>query len=440
MHTRQNSLNPYAALLVGGAAFFSSPCLAQSTDPAVFIANNGNLEGSVTSMRLEPDGSLAFVDRVVTGSRSSTSQPCPGCNAYAIDISPSGRFLATSHAAGDAADENVTVYEVGPDASLSVVDTVSLAQGGLDLAWVRDDLLAVCVTNFGAGNELRLYAWDESMMRLTLRDADSAGGFLTSVSVHPSGRWVACNDSSGSAVRIFEIDADQATLASTTGVGVLGVAIAFSPSGEHLYAAGGISAGGHAFAGFAFDDTDGSLAALPGSPFTSPGTSPKGFAFTPDGALMFVSHGTDATIRSFAVDSDGIPASLGASFDVGLQGSLQGIDAIDGRLFATDNTTAIDGVSGAYSLDVDQSTGVLSPVGGAPVPTQGISPNDVVAWVAPGGCPADLNSDGNLDFFDVSVFLGAFSAQDPLADFTGDGLYDFFDVSAFLGAFNVGCP
>jgi hypothetical protein len=57
-----------------------------------------------------------------------------------------------------------------------------------------------------------------------------------------------------------------------------------------------------------------------------------------------------------------------------------------------------------------------------------------------GVCQADLTGDGSLDFFDVSAFLNAFNAQDPIADFTGDGLYDFFDVSAFLNSFNAGCP
>jgi len=55
-------------------------------------------------------------------------------------------------------------------------------------------------------------------------------------------------------------------------------------------------------------------------------------------------------------------------------------------------------------------------------------------------CPADLNNDGTLNFFDVSAFLGAFAAQSPEADFTGDGVFNFFDVSAFLGAFSAGCP
>lgn len=59
---------------------------------------------------------------------------------------------------------------------------------------------------------------------------------------------------------------------------------------------------------------------------------------------------------------------------------------------------------------------------------------------APASCPADLNGDGVLNFFDVSAFLGAYTASDPAADFTGDGVFNFFDVSAFLTAFSTGCP
>jgi hypothetical protein len=59
---------------------------------------------------------------------------------------------------------------------------------------------------------------------------------------------------------------------------------------------------------------------------------------------------------------------------------------------------------------------------------------------APAPCPADLTGDGVLNFFDVSAFLSAFNAMDPVADFTDDGVFNFFDVSAFLSAFNAGCP
>ncbi|MCC5822355.1 MAG: hypothetical protein LAT64_06440 [Phycisphaerales bacterium] len=55
-------------------------------------------------------------------------------------------------------------------------------------------------------------------------------------------------------------------------------------------------------------------------------------------------------------------------------------------------------------------------------------------------CPADINGDGELNFFDVAAFVALFQAQDPIADFNNDGLFNFFDFSAFIAAFNAGCP
>ncbi|MFG0315051.1 MAG: FG-GAP-like repeat-containing protein, partial [Phycisphaerales bacterium] len=49
-------------------------------------------------------------------------------------------------------------------------------------------------------------------------------------------------------------------------------------------------------------------------------------------------------------------------------------------------------------------------------------------------CPADLNNDGELNFFDVSAFL----TDQP--DYNGDGEFNFFDVPAFIQDFNAGCP
>jgi hypothetical protein len=57
-----------------------------------------------------------------------------------------------------------------------------------------------------------------------------------------------------------------------------------------------------------------------------------------------------------------------------------------------------------------------------------------------GGCEADRNNDGILDFFDVQDFLGAFAAMDASADMNNDGIWDFFDVQIYLGLFSAGCP
>ena len=55
-------------------------------------------------------------------------------------------------------------------------------------------------------------------------------------------------------------------------------------------------------------------------------------------------------------------------------------------------------------------------------------------------CPADFDNNSILDFFDISLFLSAFLAQDPAADLTNEGIFDFFDVSVFLSFFSTGCP
>ena len=55
-----------------------------------------------------------------------------------------------------------------------------------------------------------------------------------------------------------------------------------------------------------------------------------------------------------------------------------------------------------------------------------------VSTAAP--CPADLNGDGALDFFDISFFLS------NTVDFNNDTVFDFFDISAFLTEFSAGCP
>lgn len=56
------------------------------------------------------------------------------------------------------------------------------------------------------------------------------------------------------------------------------------------------------------------------------------------------------------------------------------------------------------------------------------------------GCLGDLNNDGTVDFFDISVLLKAFTNRDPIADLNNDGSINFFDISTFVQVFNAGCP
>lgn len=54
-------------------------------------------------------------------------------------------------------------------------------------------------------------------------------------------------------------------------------------------------------------------------------------------------------------------------------------------------------------------------------------------------CPADLNCDGGIDFFDYLDFVDVFSSNLQVADFNDDGGIDFFDYLDFVDAFSIGC-
>jgi hypothetical protein len=61
-------------------------------------------------------------------------------------------------------------------------------------------------------------------------------------------------------------------------------------------------------------------------------------------------------------------------------------------------------------------------------------------FTTPDFCPADLNADGTINFFDVYTFIVAFTSNSPLADLTNDARWDMADVSVFIQAATSGCP
>lgn len=54
-------------------------------------------------------------------------------------------------------------------------------------------------------------------------------------------------------------------------------------------------------------------------------------------------------------------------------------------------------------------------------------------------CPADFNSDGDVNTLDVLAFLNAWTAGEADADFNNDGTVNTLDVLAFLNAWAAGC-
>jgi len=55
-------------------------------------------------------------------------------------------------------------------------------------------------------------------------------------------------------------------------------------------------------------------------------------------------------------------------------------------------------------------------------------------------CPADFQSDGTVNFYDISKYIQAYVNGDQIADMTDDLQVDVNDIMAFLDAYNAGCP
>ena len=138
--------------------------------------------------------------------------------------------------------------------------------------------------------------------------------------------------------------------------------------------------------------------------------------------------GTTAVVGAFRHDSNGNGNDSGSAYifdtTTGQQiAKLMPSDSFPFDLFGI--SVAINGTTAIVGSYLDDDNGSAS--GSAYVFSAGI-------------CFADLTGDGTLDSVDVSAFLTAYAASDPIADFNADGVFNFFDVSVFLTEYLAGCP
>lgn len=413
--------------------------LAQSAFPSVFVANNGNNEGAVTSFSLDAAGRSVFVQKLVIGGSGS-----PGTNAYSIDITPDGRFLATSHATA-ATTEQITIVQVNSDATMSVLNTATTPDSPLDLKWINDTLLAVTRTQFGSTNEVIIYRLNAETGGLTEVDRGPGGTFSSALDVHPSGRFLYLGDSNSNFIRVFDVAADgQLSELQTEPTGLtypLGLEV--SPDGRRIYAGGGISNGRHMILGYEIG-SDGRLTPLAAAPFVSSGNSPFNINYSADSSILFVGHGTDATVRSFLIDpASGGLTETGFVFDVGLQGSFGDSATLGDYLLVTDDFSATDNLTGLYSFAIAASGEFVST--GPIVDTGATAPTEIAVWMPTvADCPADLDNDHVVSLSDLAILLSNFgttSAATPdEGDLDGDEDVDLQDLATLLARFGTDCP
>jgi 6-phosphogluconolactonase (cycloisomerase 2 family) len=418
-------------------ALAAATASAQLAERAVFVANNGNLEGSVSVMTFNAAGNPVFRSKFVTGSRPNTSVFVPGTNAYGISLTPDGRFVAVSHTTSSTTMEQITILRVNADATLSPAGIFQTLDSPLELVWLSNTTLAVTRTNTSLQDLVIVYRYDREAATLTEIDQEEVGLFTAYLSLSPSRQFLFAPDSNGFAIYAFRVEADGTLtpngVQSTGNTYALGTGI--SADGRFLYGGGGISNGSNKITGSRIE-ANGTLVAQNNSPYTSGGQSPKQVVVTRDNQYAFVAHGTDATVRSFRINQvSGSLLPISFVFDVGLQGTLGTIEVLENLLLITDNSTATDNVMGLYAFTI-LPDGTLASTG--PIrSTTGTAPQKMAAWVP--SCLADFNRDGQVDFFDYLDFVAAFAAEDASADFNGDGQVDFFDYLDFVQAFADEC-
>lgn len=414
---------------------------AQSSTPALFVSNNGNLEGSVSAFRVDTNGELQFVNKVVTGTRATISDPCPGCNAYEISLTPDGRHLVTVHPAGDF--DGISFFRVNADASVTLLHQVTLPvlqDGPLDVVWLDNEYFAAAITGTNP-DSVWVWRFDPSVPSMTFAFAVTAvSNSLGYLAVHPSGSYLYANDSSGNRViRAWTIGpGGSLTVLDAESTGApFALELAVSHDGTKLYGAGGISDGGNKVVGMTINP-DGTLTGMDGTPFISPGASPSNVFLTGDDSVLIVGHGTDATVRTLLVNP--VTGALTASpymFDVGLQGTLGDVRTMGDFMFVTDNSTATDGIMGVYSFKVAPD-GSLNMNGPGAYSTNGIAPRSLATWV-PQPPLGDLNCDLTVNLNDVDPFVQAlldpmgFGGCDVnLADVNQDTFIDGLDAGPFI--------
>lgn len=343
---------------------------SQSALPAAFVTNN--VGDSVTSFTLNNDGSLTYVGMIASGDSPQT-----------ISLTPDGKFLAVANGTISSTVEELRIFEVHSDATLSQRLLTTTPDSPLDCQWVSNSILAVTETSLSSDNHVIMYEWDATANTLVQVDIAFTGSFNTSLAVSFERSLLFANNSLGTdSVFSFTFDAGGMLTLNDNQITnpIYPLGIACSRDGNFVYGAGGISGTGHEILAFAVD-AGGALSPIAGA--QSPGQSPKVIDMTDDGTILVAGHGTDSTVRSFLRDPvTGLIVPTGFSFDVGDQGNLGDLQVMGDMMFVTDESTSDDGLRGLYSfrLNPDGSFTQLGPI----VDTQGARPEYIAAWAGSG--------------------------------------------------------
>lgn len=417
--------------------------IAQSSLPAVFVCHNietnpqFNNYAAVSSFTANPDGTVNYVGNYFTNN-----------NPQAIAVSPDGRFLAVGHGTASSTTEDLIVYKINYDASLTMWAVILTPDSPLDIEWVRNDVIVACETDSSGPNFVHAYRLVENNpipTRLTLIDTEPAGQFTDYLQRHPSGNYLYASASpltaGGNRIRTYGVNPDGTlTFIEDEFSSSYVLDLAITHDGSKLYSAGGIGslAGGNSHLVHGFN-TEGEFGIAPmnGTPFFSPNNSPAHVTVTGDDKFLLVGHGSDGDVRSFMISpEDGFLTDTGNVISIGGQGDIGAMKAMDRFLYVTRRYSSTGNPQGLLVYHINNNGSFVN-VGGL-IDTHGTASDAVAVWRPPVNSRGDVNNDGQVNLLDVTALIAVLmdAPLDPShtarADLNYDGLSNGRDIHYFV--------
>jgi 6-phosphogluconolactonase len=255
----------------------------------------------------------------------------------------------------------------------------SLTSGGVGLLFVTaqgNTTISAFTVNLGSG---ALSANGNSI---------GTGGAPSAIAVTPATNAVFVANSGSNSISSYTINADGSLTAvsGSTASGATPMGLAIDPAGKFLFVANQESSNISVFS-----INGSSLAAVPGSPFTTVpagstsypnGTLPVAVAVSASGKFLYVANQLANFVSAFSIGSTGKLTALGVPFyDVGTSPSGLAITPNGGFLYVA-NAGAVSNDISAFAIcdnvvnsctNVNSPDGTLTPVAGSPFPA-GLGP------------------------------------------------------------------
>lgn len=418
---------------------------AQSSVPTLFVGHYHTTTAGVSSFAIDPaDGKLQFIQRKPTGQWTS-----------AIALSPDGRHLAAAHSSTSVGVRDIQIFRVEHDGTLTAAGIGQAPQSVMTMVWITNSILAVARTNDIESRVLTFHYNDQSQALTPISNRVSGRFTQSIVYVEP---FLYSNSVLGSPkimkwslgpTGVLQFEEELAT-----GMFTLNMAANHLQSqGTRLYGAGGISE--NSIAGLS---VGANMMWLPGSPYPSAGQSPSQVVLTRDDRFLFAAHGTDDTVRAFAVEPlDGSLSQLPHIFSLapttGSVGNMATFSSKAGQtLYITDKWITAAAIH-VFRIEHD---GSMSPIQAVPESGGGRRPEGGIAvWIPPETfCYANCDSSTSppvLNVEDFTCFINEFATAQNLpheqqithyANCDGSTtapVLNVEDFTCFINAFAAGC-